>query len=106
MQGILVEDGPDGDRIDRIDYEICALQALRERLRCKEIWVEDADRYRNPHEDLPADFEVNRFAYYQALHQPQEPDRFIEDLQRPMHAAIASTCPALSAGIPAVGSNW
>ena len=32
-------------------------QALRERLRCKEIWVEGADRYRNPDEDLPADFE-------------------------------------------------
>ena len=34
-------------RIDRINYEICVLQTLRERLRCKEIWVVGADRYRN-----------------------------------------------------------
>ena len=27
---------------------------LRERLRCKEIWVVGADRYRNPDDDLPA----------------------------------------------------
>ena len=31
-------------------------EALRERLRCKEVWVAGADRYRNPDEDLPADF--------------------------------------------------
>ena len=47
-------------RINRITYEICVLEALRERLRCKEIWVVGADRYRNPDEDLPADFEARR----------------------------------------------
>lgn len=56
LQEILVEDGSDGERINRIDYEICALQVLRERLRCKEIWVEGADRYCNPDDDLPQDF--------------------------------------------------
>jgi hypothetical protein len=60
MQEALIEDGPDGERINRIDYEICVLQVLRERLRCKEIWVEGADRFRNPDEDLPADFEAKR----------------------------------------------
>jgi len=54
-------------RINRITYEICALQALREQLRCKEIWVEGADRYRNPDEDLPADFETQRDEHYAAL---------------------------------------
>jgi len=48
LREILVEDGPDGERINRIDYEICVLQVLRERLRCKEIWVEGGDRYRTP----------------------------------------------------------
>ena len=33
---------------------------LRERLRCKEIWVAGADRFRNPDEDLPADFAARR----------------------------------------------
>ena len=88
LQEILIEDGPDGERINRIDYEICALQALRERLRCKEIWVEGADRYRNPDEDLPVDFDVNRERYYRDLHQPRDPDQFIETLQQVMRNAL------------------
>jgi TnpA family transposase len=88
LQEILVEDGADGDRINRIDYEICTLQVLRERLRCKEIWVEGADRYRNPDEDLPADFDANRAGYYQELSQPRDPGQFIERLQQAMGDAL------------------
>ena len=67
-QEILIEtDSSRQERINRINYEICVLQTLRERLRCKEIWVEGANRYRNPEEDLPADFEQQREVYYQAL---------------------------------------
>ena len=61
-----------GQRINRITYEICVLEALREKLRCKEIWVVGANRYRNPDEDLPADFEAQRTPYYQALKLPLE----------------------------------
>ena len=50
------------DRVNRVTYEICVLEALRERLRCKEIWVVGANRYRNPDEDLPTDFEAKRDA--------------------------------------------
>ena len=39
-------------------------QALRERLRCKEIWVVDAHEWRSPDEDLPADFEIHRAEHY------------------------------------------
>jgi hypothetical protein len=35
------------ERVNRINYEICVLQALREKLRCKEIWVVGANRYCN-----------------------------------------------------------
>ena len=43
MQDILIEETSRGaPRINRINYEICVLQALRDRLRCKEIWVEGA----------------------------------------------------------------
>jgi hypothetical protein len=50
----VVETDPHGrTRINRITYEICVLEALRERLRCKEIWVVGADRYRNPGEECP-----------------------------------------------------
>ena len=47
---VIERDAQGRPQINRITYEICALQALRERLRCKEIWVEGADRYRNPDE--------------------------------------------------------
>ena len=86
---VTIEDGPDGERINRIDYEICALQVLRERLRCKEIWVEGADRYRNPDEDLPVDFDANRERYYRDLQHPRDPDQFIiETLQQTMRDAL------------------
>lgn len=32
----------------------------------KEIWVADANRYRNPEVDLPLEFEENRQEYYDA----------------------------------------
>lgn len=44
------------ERVNRINYEICVLQALREGSRSKEIWVVGAERFRNPDEDLPVDF--------------------------------------------------
>ncbi|GLQ78072.1 hypothetical protein GCM10007881_15880 [Mesorhizobium huakuii] len=49
-----------------ISYELCVLTQLRDRIRSKEIWVVGADRYRNPDDDLPRDFEIRRDAYYTA----------------------------------------
>jgi TnpA family transposase len=96
MQEDLIEDGPEGRRINRIDYEICVLQTLRERLRSKEIWVEGADRFRNPDEDLPADFEANRASFYEALKQPTDPDVFIANLQKQMRDALETFDAGLS----------
>ena len=90
MQEILIEETPRGaQRINRINYEICVLQALRDRLRCKEIWVEGADRFRHPDEDLPPDFSARRSDYYAALRQPMDADQFIGDLQRAMEQALS-----------------
>ena len=36
----------------------------------RRIWVVGANRYRNPDDDLPADFEAQRTPYYQALKLP------------------------------------
>lgn len=94
---ILLEKDPEGnERINRINYEICVLQALRERLRCKEIWVVGANRYRNPDEDLPADFEEQRETYYQALKQPLSVEAFVAPLQHAMETALTT----LNAGLP------
>jgi TnpA family transposase len=57
----------DDGRVNRISYELCVLTQLRDRIRSKEIWVVGADRYRNPDDDLPKDFEIRREAYYSSL---------------------------------------
>ena len=36
---VLEEDQQGQKRVNRITYELCVLRALREKLRCKEIWV-------------------------------------------------------------------
>ncbi|MEA3643369.1 MAG: Tn3 family transposase [Lamprobacter sp.] len=110
-EAVVEQDAAGEDRVNRITYEIAVLEALRERLRCKEIWVVGADRYRNPDEDLPADFEHNRERHYQVLELPLDADRFVNDLQAKMHEALST----LDAGLtknPAVrlttkkGGGW
>ena len=87
---VIERDALGRSRINRITYEICALQALREQLRCKEIWVEGADRYRNPDEDLPADFDIRRDEHYAALGLPRDADAFIARVQTEMTEALAT----------------
>ena len=55
------------DRVTRMVYEVATFQALRAQLRCKEIWVVGADSWRNPEQDLPADFEQRRAENYPEL---------------------------------------
>jgi hypothetical protein len=69
---------------------------LREQLRCKEIWVVGADRYRNPEEDLPLDFDMQRDVYYEALRLPLEAKTFVSHLQQEMRAALET----LDQGLP------
>lgn len=85
---ILEKDAQGNERVNRINYEIHVLQQLREKLRCKEIWVVGADRYRNPDNDLPLDFEQKRESYYEALQQPEDVQRFIGSVQQRMEEAL------------------
>jgi hypothetical protein len=96
-EAVVEKDAEGRSRVNRITYEICALEALRDMLRCKEVWVVGANRYRNPDDDVPADFEAQRTPYYQALNLPLEVDRFIADLQAEMRQALQT----LDAGLPA-----
>lgn len=82
--------------VDRIGYEICALEALREQLRRKEVWVAGADRYRNPDEDLPPDFDQRRDEHYAALGLPRDADAFVAGVQQEMRDALAR----LDRGLP------
>ncbi len=93
---VLEPDAKGQPRVNRINYEMHTLHALRERVRCKEIWVPGAQRYRNPEDDLPADFAAQRTPYYQALDKPLDPDTFLTDLQYQMQQALQT----LDAGMP------
>ncbi|MEO1391208.1 MAG: Tn3 family transposase [Cyanobacteria bacterium J06634_6] len=74
--------------LDRARYELGVLRTVREKLRCKELWVEGAKRYRNPDDDLPQDFETKREHYYQELQKPLEVAPFIDQLQAEMTEAL------------------
>ena len=94
---LVMEHDPSGEiRVNRINYEISALHSLREGLRCKAIWVVGADRFRNPDEDLPADFDVQRTTYYAALQQPENADAFIARVRKDMEDALSR----LNDGLP------
>jgi TnpA family transposase len=93
----VLEDTSDGQRINRINYEICVLQTLRERLRCKEIWVAGANRFRNPDEDLPADFDQRRAACYARLTLPMPACDFIDGVR----TDLAEVLRTLDRGMPA-----
>ncbi len=90
QETVLERDASGTERINRLAYEVCVLLALRERLRSKEVWVKGANRYRNPDEDLPGDFERERPAYYAALKLPSSADSFLVGIQLEMHEALAA----------------
>jgi hypothetical protein len=94
---IVLEEAPDGGtRINRINYEICVLQTLCEKLRCKEVWVAGAHHFRNPDEDLPADFDDRRATCCERLGLPTEATVFIAAVKADMEQALA----ALDRGMP------
>jgi hypothetical protein len=89
MQDLIIEQDQDGlERINRINYEVCVLQALRAGLRCREIWALGADKFRNPDEDLPTDFEAKRAEYFAALNQSQDAEVFVLGLQTRLRDAL------------------
>ena len=69
------------EKINRIDYEICVLKNLRDKLKYKEIWIEGTNKYRNPEKDLPQDYDNNKDFYYELLNKPQNASEFIRELK-------------------------
>lgn len=93
---VIERDAEGREQINRVNYEICVLQALRAGLRSREIWVKGAKQYSNPEQDFPQDFEQLRGTYYQALNQPIEAEAFIAQLQQQMAEALST----LDQGLP------
>jgi Domain of unknown function (DUF4158) len=82
-------------RVVRMVYEVATFQALRDQLRCKEIWVTGAGRWRDPDEDLPKDFEERRGEHYASLRKPLDPAEFIAGLRQEMETELAALDDAL-----------
>lgn len=87
-----------GSRVERIPYELCALIALCDAIRRREVWIAGATRWRNPEEDLPQDFEENRDVHYDALSQPLDPTEFVASLKSRHAAALEMLDTALAEG--------
>lgn len=85
-------------RVERIPYELCVLRALREAIRRREISVVGANRWRDPEDDLPSDFEANRDVHYASLRQPLDAGAFIADLQGRLTAALSCLDRGLAGG--------
>jgi TnpA family transposase len=88
MSFVVEKDDDEKTRVNRVAYEICVLKALRDQLRCREIWVIGSRRYRNPDEDLPQDFDAKRETYYAELSIPINPTEFTASLREEMQNAL------------------
>jgi hypothetical protein len=88
----------DRGRVERIPYELCVLVALRDALRRREIYVDGGNRWRNPEDDLPGDFDTAREIHYAALRQPTDPTAFINGLRERMTTALAGLDKAILDG--------
>jgi len=89
-EAVMETDAQGRQRVNRLTYEMCVLQALRDQLRCKELWVVGADRYRNPDDDVPQDFEGQRPTYYAALKLPSQAEAFIQQVQQEMRDELVA----------------
>lgn len=67
--------------LDRHAYELCAVLSLRERLRSREIWVTGAERFKNPDDDIPDDFETQRESYYEELGLSEDAQAFTNGIK-------------------------
>ncbi|MBA3537620.1 MAG: Tn3 family transposase [Tatlockia sp.] len=84
-QSFVIEDTEQKERINRINYEICVLRNLRDKLRVKEIWVQGAYQYRNPEEDLPQDFSEKKDYYYNLLNKTKVAKLFTRYIKQQLH---------------------
>lgn len=84
----VVEGEGESARVSRTAYEICVLKVLRDKLRCREIWVVGSRRHRDPEEDLPQDFEARKAYYYAELEIPMDPKVYVQALREELTQSL------------------
>ena len=78
----------DQNRIKRIDFELCVMHKLKNKLRIREVWIEDGYKYRNPEKDLPQDFGTNKEKYFSLLDQPIKANDFIKTVKNDLKQSL------------------
>ena len=63
-------------------FELALFDRLKMELSVKNIWVKQSYRYRNPAEDVPADFDENEDYYFNLLGLPKDAKTFIENKKK------------------------
>lgn len=74
--------------VDKYSYELCTIITLREKLKCREVWVSNSQKYRNPDMDLPKDFEEKREEHYQSLGLDLSPVHFVESVRQELEEQL------------------
>ena len=77
-----------GTRVLKHYFELCVLQKLEKALRNKEVWVEGSYRYRNPDEDLPADWSQCWVGYCDKHRIPETVDEFLNPIKQELASAL------------------
>ena len=93
---------PEPRRIDRAAYTMCALEALRDGLRRRDVYVARSERYGDPSAsllDAPAR-NASRSDVYRSLSLPETPEPFLERLGAELDAAYRRTLEGLHAEHP------
>lgn len=71
-----------GEFIDKLSYELCTIITLRKKLGTREIWVPGSEKYKNPEDDIPVDFEERRIEYYEDLNLDIDGRKFVAQLKQ------------------------
>lgn len=97
---LVTKETENGLRYSRTALELCVLSKLEKALKCKEVWVQGAYRFRDPSEDLPADWESRREADYRRLKLPSKGEQFVAHLKTQLAEALKKANGAVRAGRP------
>ena len=97
---VLATDPQGRQRRNRLSYALGVLPTLRDQLRCQDVWVGGAERYRNPAADGPPAFAVHRPTYEAALTLPAHAADFLQ----PVHHARRDARAALDRTLPRHGA--
>lgn len=79
-----------GEYIDKMSYELCTIITLRKKLATREIWVPGSEKYKNPEEDIPQDFEDHRVEYYEDLNLDIDGRKFVARLKEELREQLTA----------------